>query len=52
MPVNPDYRGEWLTHAINTSRARVLVTSQQYAPVVAQVADTLDHVGIVVDLRR
>ena len=48
VPVNPDYRGAWLTHAINTSGARILVTSRDYAPVVAEVADALDHVAVVV----
>ena len=48
VPVNTDYRGEWLTHAINNSRARSIVTSRQFAPALALVADNLEHVHIVV----
>jgi crotonobetaine/carnitine-CoA ligase len=47
VPINTDYRGEWLTHAINNSRARLIVTSRQFAPALALVADNLEHVHIV-----
>ncbi len=48
VPVNTDYRGEWLIHAINNSRARIVVTSRRFAPWLALVADNLDFVHIVV----
>ncbi len=48
VPVNTDYRGEWLIHAINNSRARIVVTSRRFAPWLACVADNLDLVHIVV----
>jgi carnitine-CoA ligase len=48
VPVNTEYRGEWLAHAIDNSRARVVVTTRQYAPWVALVADSLVHARIVV----
>ncbi len=48
VPVNTEYRGEWLTHAINNSRARLIVTSRRFAPALALVADRLEHVHIVV----
>jgi crotonobetaine/carnitine-CoA ligase len=48
VPVNTDYRGEWLTHAINTSHARVLVVSRRFTSFLALAADTLTHVKIVV----
>ena len=48
VPVNTDYKGEWLTHAIATSRARIVVTSRHFAPALTLIADALEHVHIVV----
>ena len=48
VPVNTDYRGEWLTHAINNSRARIVVISKRFASWLALVADSLDFVRTVV----
>ncbi len=48
VPINTDYRGEWLVHAINNSRARIVVTSRRFATWLALVADSLEHVHIVV----
>ncbi len=48
VPINTDYRGEWLTHAINTAQARVIITSRQLAPKLALVAENLPHVHVVV----
>ena len=38
VPINPDYRGDWLIHAIHNARARVIVTSRQYLKQLATVA--------------
>jgi crotonobetaine/carnitine-CoA ligase len=48
VPVNTDYRGDWLIHAIDNARARVVVTSQRYLTQLAAVAPSLEHVKIVV----
>ena len=48
VPINTDYRGEWLVHAINNSRARIIVTSKRFASWLAIVADSLEFVHIVV----
>jgi crotonobetaine/carnitine-CoA ligase len=48
VPVNPDFRGEWLTHAINNAQAPVVVTSARIAPSLARVAERLDRVETVV----
>ena len=48
VPVNTDYRGEWLIHAINNSRAGIVVTSKRFASWLALVADSLDSVRTVV----
>lgn len=48
VPVNTDYQGEWLVHAINTAHARLVVTSRRFLPSLARVADQLKYVGIVV----
>lgn len=48
VPINTEYRGEWLTHAINTARARIVVTSRHFAQALTLVADTLEDVRIVV----
>lgn len=47
VPVNTEYRGEWLTHAVNTSHARIIVTSRRFTSTLALVADALEHVHIV-----
>jgi crotonobetaine/carnitine-CoA ligase len=48
IPVNPGYRGEWLIHAIDNTRARIIVTSRHYLTSLAAVAPHLPHVKIVV----
>jgi len=48
VPVNPEYRGDWLIHAINTAEARVVVTSRLYLGQLAAVAGGLARVKIVV----
>ncbi len=48
VPINTDYRGEWLTHAINTAQARVIITSRRFAPQLALVAENLPNVHVVV----
>ncbi len=48
VPVNNDYRGDWLSHAINTSRARVVVTSRRFLGNLSVIADQLPEVRIVV----
>jgi len=48
VPVNPDYRGDWLIHAIHNARARVVVTSRLYLTQLAAVAPSLPYVKIVV----
>ncbi len=48
VPINTDYRGEWLTHAINTADARIIITSRRFAPQLALVAESLPHVRVVV----
>ncbi|HMV70818.1 MAG TPA: AMP-binding protein [Pseudomonadales bacterium] len=41
VPVNTDYKGEWLQDTINRARARLLVTDEAHAERVAAVADGL-----------
>ncbi len=48
VPINTDYRGEWLIHGINTSQARVIITSRRFAPQLALIAESLPHVHVVV----
>jgi crotonobetaine/carnitine-CoA ligase len=48
VPINTDYQGEWLIHAINTAHARIIVTSRRFLQSLALVADQLKYVGIVV----
>lgn len=48
VPVNTEYRGEWLTHGINTVHARIIVTSRQFVPALALVADQLKYARIIV----
>jgi carnitine-CoA ligase len=43
VPINTDYRGEWLTHAIKTAQARVLLVSRRFKSYLALVADSLTH---------
>jgi crotonobetaine/carnitine-CoA ligase len=48
VPVNSDYQGEWLTHAVSNSQARVVVISQRCVPQLTAVAASLEHVDTVV----
>lgn len=48
VPVNIDYRGRLLVHALNLSRARVIAVASSYAPRLADVAAELEHVKTVV----
>jgi len=48
VPVNPDYRGDWLIHTIHNARARVVVVSRLFLTPLAAVAPSLPHVKIVV----
>ncbi|KAA9157336.1 AMP-binding protein [Amycolatopsis acidicola] len=47
-PLNVDYRGALLAHALNDSRAAVLVTTAEYAARLAVVADRLTALRTVV----
>lgn len=49
VPVNTDYRGEWLVGSINDSDARVLVTDEALLVRLAEVADRLQFEALVVD---
>jgi crotonobetaine/carnitine-CoA ligase len=48
VPINTDYRGEWLTYAISNAQARVVLTARRFAQWLALVADSLEHVRMVV----
>ena len=49
-PVNVDYRGDLLAHALNLTRARTMACLGQFVPRLLQVADRLDHLQRVVVL--
>ena len=50
-PINTDYRGELLTHALNITRARTMVLNGQFVGRVAEIAEDLLHLErlIVID---
>lgn len=47
-PINIDYRGSLLVHALELTRARVIAVSAQYVPRLLDVASELTHVEKVV----
>ncbi|HEX2038179.1 MAG TPA: AMP-binding protein [Acidimicrobiales bacterium] len=47
-PINVDYRGPLLTHALNLTRARVALVLAQYADRLREVAGELEHLKTVV----
>ena len=51
VPINPEYRGEWLVEALTQSRAETLVISSRYLPHLATVLAELQGIStfIVVD---
>lgn len=50
VPINTAYRGRSLSHAINLSEARVMVSVRDYLPRILEVADDLRHLDTVVCL--
>ncbi len=48
VPVNTDYKGEWLTGALTDSRSKILITDDRLLPRVLQLGDQIpfDHVII------
>ena len=47
VPINAEYKGEWLTNTIQRSRARVLVTDSQLAERVGSLASSPDDQAII-----
>ena len=43
-PVNPNYKGDWLTHVINNTEAQIILTEARYAQSVFNIADQLPHI--------
>lgn len=43
VPINPDYRGEWLSEAIRASMPAALIVE---APYTARVAEVIDDIGV------
>lgn len=54
IPVNTDYRGSWLQDTINRGRVRLLVTDEQHADRIAELAGgiELEHVAVLGDPAR
>jgi crotonobetaine/carnitine-CoA ligase len=48
VPINPDYRGDWLVHAVNTPRCKVLVISHDFAHQVLTAAREFEHVEKII----
>jgi carnitine-CoA ligase len=48
VPINEQYRGDLLVHAMNNSDASILVTTSQYLPPVLDVASRLNQLGTIV----
>ncbi len=49
-PVNVDYRGDLLVHALNLTRARTMACLGHFVPRLLQVADRLEHLEQVIVL--
>ncbi|MGH7009283.1 MAG: AMP-binding protein [Caulobacteraceae bacterium] len=47
-PINTDYRGDLLIHALNLTRARAMLVDAQYIPRLAEVAERLEHLRLVI----
>ena len=47
-PINTDYKGQWLLHALEGSRAKVLVTEEQFQQRILEVHGELDNCELVV----
>jgi crotonobetaine/carnitine-CoA ligase len=47
IPVNTDYRGQWLQDTLTDSAAKVVVTDQAMAPRLAEVIDRVPHDHVV-----
>lgn len=43
-PVNTNYKGEWLRHVINNTRAEVVLTDARFSQPLFDIADQLTHV--------
>jgi crotonobetaine/carnitine-CoA ligase len=48
VPVNTDYRGQWLLQTINDSRGKMLLTDMQLLPRLLEMEEQLDHGALVV----
>ena len=48
VPVNGDYKGEWLSETINDSRPVVLITDESYLPKLNEVIDSITCKQLVV----
>ena len=47
-PINNDYRGDLLAHALNLTRARVFVVLRQFVDRLGEIADQLPHLKLVI----
>jgi crotonobetaine/carnitine-CoA ligase len=47
VPINADYRGEWLLEAISGSKPTVIVTEQKFVPRLQEIQDRLPSAQIV-----
>ena len=43
-PINTNYKGDWLTHVINNTEAKIILTEARYAQAVFEIADRLPHI--------